>query len=185
MGGYARLRKHIIGSNNYMEIGENCSFNNTVIRVVGSNNRIIFGSNCVVGKNCSFWMEGNNITITVGANTTFTQTVHFCAQEDNTSIVVGEDCMFSNTIIVRTSDSHPIYDLLTQERLNPAKNVVIGNHVWIAPNSKIMKGAKVGNNSIVGSNTMVTKEIPDNCLVIGSPCKIVKTNISWTREKLF
>ena len=180
-----RLRKHIKGTNNYMEIGENSSLRNAGIRVVGSNNRIIFGSNCMVGNNCSFWMEGNNITIIIGNNTTFTHSVHFCDQEDNTTITVGEDCMFSNTIIVRTSDSHPIYDLSTQKRINPAKNVVIGNHVWVAPNTKIMKGAKIGDNSIVGSNTMITKEIPNNCLVVGSPCKVVKTNISWTREKIF
>lgn len=138
-----------------------------------------------VGQNCSFWMEGNHITIEIGASTTFTHTVHFCAQEDNSSIRIGEDCMFSNNIVVRTSDSHPIYDLNTRQRINPAKNVSIGRHVWIAPNTKIMKGAKIGNNAIIGSNTIITNEIPCNCLAVGAPGKIVKTDVDWTREKLF
>lgn len=157
----------------------------TKIRIVGNNNRIIFKDNCRVGEKCSFWMEGNNITIIIGTGTTFTNTVHFCAQEDNSAVYVGNDCMFSNNIIVRTSDSHPIYDLQSKKRINVAQNVVIGNHVWIAPNTKIMKGAVVGDNTIVGSNTIVTKNIPGNCLVVGAPCKVVKTNVSWTREKVF
>ena len=184
-GGYFSISKYVNGKNNYLQIGHKCNLNNVKIRIVGNNNKIVFGDNCQVGNNCSFWMEGNNISIFIGSDTTFTHTVHFCAQEDGTSIQIGKDCMFSNNIIVRTSDSHPIYDLSTKQRINPAKNVVIGNHVWIAPNSKIMKGAKIGNNAIVGSNTMVTKEVPNNCLVVGTPCKIVKNNIDWTREKLF
>lgn len=183
--GYIKLKKYIHGNNNALEIGENCHLFGTTIHIVGKNNKIIFQDNCIVGSNCSFWMEGNNITITIGANTTFTHTVHFCAQEDNSSIIIGKDCMFSNNIVVRTSDSHPIIDLTTNQRINPAKDVCIGNHIWIAPNTKVMKGAKINDNSIIGSNSMVTNEIPTNCLAVGAPCKVVKTNITWTRDKLF
>lgn len=184
-GGYVRLCKYIVGSGNNLEIGRNCHLLKTSIHIVGNNNRIVFGNNCRVGNNCSFWMEGNNITIQVGQGTTFTHSVHFCAQEDNTTIHVGMDCMFSNTITVRTSDSHPIYDTSSGERINPARDVIIGNHVWIAPGAKVMKGAKIGDNSIIGSNTMVTNEIPCNCLAVGAPSKVVKTKVNWTREKIF
>ena len=139
----------------------------------------------MIGEDCSFWIEGNNITIHIGDLCTFTQKVHFCAQEDFSSIVIGNDCMFSNEIIVRTSDSHPIYDIDSGKRINHPANVVIGNHVWIAPSSKIMKGASIENNSIIGSNTMVTGVVPGNSLAVGSPSKVVKSNIKWTREKLF
>ena len=129
-------------------------------------------------------MEGDNITIRIGKNSTFTQIVHFCAQENGQSIDVGEDCMFSNTIIVRTSDSHAIYDD-NGIRINQPKSVRIGNHVWIAPNSKIMKGATIGDGCVIGSNSFVTKDIPSNSLAVGSPAKVVRENIKWTREKLF
>ena len=137
-----------------------------------------------MGSNCSFWMEGNNISIIVGDNTTFTHSVHFCAQEDNMSIIVGDDCMLSNTITVRTSDSHPIYNE-DGVRINGPQSVNIGNHVWIAPGTKIMKGAKIMDGAIIGSNTFVTKEIPENSLAVGSPAKVVKTNVHWTREQIF
>ena len=184
-GGYCKISKYINGQNNYMQLGKNVHLYGTKIRINGNNNFISFGDNCYVGKNCSFWMEGNNIKITIKKNTSFTQSVHFCAQEDDSAIIIGEDCMFSNTIIVRTSDSHPIYDTSTNKRINPAKNVIIGNHVWIAPNSKVMKGVTIGNGCIIGSDSMVTKDLPCNVLAVGHPAKIVKENIKWTREKLF
>lgn len=183
-GGYVRICKHIIGNNNYMEIGRNCHLFKAEIYIVGNNNKIILEDNCRVGKNCSFRVEGDNILIYIGKNTSFTRDVQLCAQEANTSIKVGNDCMFSNNIIVRTSDSHPIYDN-KRNRINPAKSVLIGEHVWIAPNSKILKGVVVGNGCIIGSDTMVTKSLPDNVLAVGHPAKIVKEDILWTRESLF
>ncbi len=94
--------------------------------------------------------------------------------------------MFSNHIIVRTSDSHPIYDTLTKQRINSPKPVNIGNHVWIAPNTKIMKGAIIPDNCIIGSDTTITKTFSEpNSLIVGRPAKVVRTNVDWTREKLF
>lgn len=98
------------------------------------------------------------------------------------SIEIGEDCMFSNHIIIRTSDSHAIYSNETNKRINPAKPIRIGNHVWIAPGSEVMKGVVVGDGCIIGSQTMVTKDVPANCLVVGRPARVVKANIRWTRE---
>lgn len=181
--GYGKLFRDIIGSGNYVEVGKNTYLNKSKIRIRGNNNRIIFYSDCYIGPDCSFWLEGNNVSIIIGSNTSFTRCVHFCAQENNMSIEVGTDCMFSNNIIVRTSDSHPIY--VNQKRINYPKPVKVGNHVWIAPNSVIMKGANIGDGSIVGSNTMVNKDVPQNSLVVGYPARIVKEDVSWTRESLF
>lgn len=180
-----RLNKSCVGSGNTMFVGENTVLNCVQIRVRGKNNVIRFGDNICFGKNCSFWLEGNNILISIGSNTTFSHSVHFCAQEDGMEIIVGEDCMFANNIIVRTSDSHSIYDIKTNARLNPASSVKIENHVWVAPRSIIMKKADIGDGSIVGSNTMVNRDVPKNVLVVGMPARIVKQDIKWTREKLF
>ncbi len=181
---FGKICKDVIGNNNTITLGSNSFFHKTRIRIRGNNNRIIFGENCSIGSNCSFWMEGNNISIIIGDNTTFTHSVHFCAQEDNQQIIVGDDCMFSNTITVRTSDSHPIYNEVGI-RINEPRSVYIGKHVWIAPGAKIMKGAKIMDGAIIGSNTFVTKEILENSLAVGSPAKVVKMNVHWTREQIF
>lgn len=180
--GFGSLNKYIDGSKNEIIIGHGTRLEKTRFRIRGNNNKITIGDNCHIGTDCSFWMEGNNIHISIGNDTTFTMRCHFNAQEDNSSIEVGNDCMFSNKIIVRTSDSHPIYDLETGKRINEAKPIKIYDHVWIAPDSKIMKGAIIGGGSIIGSNTMVSKEIPENSLAVGMPAKVVKSNVRWSRE---
>lgn len=179
--GLYRINKEIIGSGHSLIIGDNTILNDTVIHMTGRNNKIIIGSNCIIGQGCSFWCEGVNAVIEIGDNTTFTRDIHLNAQEDNKKIAIGNDCMFSNTIIIRTSDSHPIYDN-QGNRINFADDVIIGNHVWIAPNSKVMKGSIIGDGSIIGSDTMVTKTLPNNCLAVGHPARIVKSDISWSRE---
>lgn len=183
--GNYKITKYIQGKNNEMFVGKNTFIDNALIRIMGNNNKIIFDENVRVGPKCSFWMEGDNIEIRIGQNTTFTLACHINAQENDSRIIIGEDCMFSNNIIVRTSDSHPIIDLNTRKRINPPKNVVIGDHVWIAPQAIIMKGCVIGDGSIVGSRAVLTKEYPQNVLIVGSPGKIAKENISWTREPLF
>lgn len=52
--------------------------------------------------------------------------------------------------------------------------VTIGNNVWIANHCSILRGVNIGNNVIVGANTLVHKDVPDNCVVMGVPYKIVK-----------
>ncbi len=183
--GHARLIKDFSGTGNLVTIEKGCTLLDTKIRIRGNNNSISFGEGCIVGEGCSFWMEGNNIRIEIGKDATFTGTVHVCAQEDGSRVVIGEDCMFSYNITVRTSDSHPVYDVETGVRVNPAKDVAIGKHVWIAPDSKIMKGVTIGDESIIGSDTIVTKDIPAKVLAVGHPAKVVRENVRWTRESLY
>lgn len=125
------LKKSIDGNDNSVQI-KNSTLINCAIRIKGNGNRLIIEEGCHIGKGCNFWLEGNNNTIVIGRNTSMNVFCHFNAQEHNTKILVGEDCMFSYQITVRTSDSHPIYN---QEgvRINPAKDVELGNHIWIAP----------------------------------------------------
>ena len=182
--GVIKIKRYVKGENNRIIVGKDSRLNGVSFRIVGNNNIIEFGEHVIVGPGCSFWAEGNNIKIHIDNRSTFTREVHVNAQENNSEISIGEDCMLSNTIIIRTSDSHPIYNNNGQ-RINPAKSIKIGNHVWIAPNSKVMKGVTIGDGCIIGSDTMVTKDLPDRVLAVGHPAKIVKTDINWTRESLF
>lgn len=179
------IKKDCIGNDNLMIIEPECIIKPLTIHVRGNNNRINIGAHCYIGDECSLWIEGNNCIISIGESTTMTCKCHINVQEDNQSIIINRDCMFSNNIIVRTSDSHPIYDNITHQRINNAKSIEIGEHVWVAPNSKIMKGAIIGNGAIIGSDTTISHKIPNNALAVGRPAKIVKTDLSWTREKLF
>lgn len=181
-GHISKLKKSIVGDDNVIDIKDSTLIDCS-IRIRGNGNRLVIKEGCSIGKGCSFWLEGNNNNIVIGKNTTMTMRCHFNAQEHDTNIVVGEDCMFSNSIVVRTSDSHPIFNA-KGERINPAQNVIVGNHVWIAPSSVIMKGAEIGNGCIIGSHSMVNKTIPEKCMAVGMPAKVVKEEIRWSRENV-
>ncbi|MDE6532924.1 MAG: acyltransferase [Muribaculaceae bacterium] len=174
----------IVGRGNKISIHAT-EINHLHVRIRGNNNTLTINNNVIIGPRCSIWIKGDGISIVIGDNTTFTQDCHLCAQENDTSIVIGKDCMFSNHIVVRTSDSHPYYDINSGLRLNHAKSVVIKDHVWIAPNCKIMKGSIIGEGCIIGSDSSTNKEYENTCLIAGRPAKIIRTNVRWTREKLF
>lgn len=183
-GRIINLKKTIYGccgGGNFMKVGKGSELRNCSLRIVGSKNRIEIGENVYLGDRCSLYLEGNGILVKIGDQCSFSHDDQLCAQEDNMRIIIGNDCMFSHHINVRTSDSHVIKDINTDERLNKPQSVSIGNHVWVAPNSIIMKGVSIGNGSIVGSNSIVTKSIPDNSIAVGCPTKVVKTNVKWLR----
>lgn len=179
-----KTKKRINGNSNIIHLGRKSIIKSSTIVINGNNNKIVVGDNCVIGKGTSILIEGDNHCLTIGHNSTFTQYVHLCLQEHNTKITLGDDCMLSNHIIIRTSDSHPMYDD-SNNRINCAKDVFIGNHVWICPNVTVMKGARIGDGAIIGSGTMVTKNIPAKCLAVGFPAKVAKENIAWTRDRLW
>ncbi len=64
--------------------------------------------------------------------------LHAC---EGRKIVIGEDCMFFAGIYISTTDFHSMFDVNTQERLNPAKNVINGNHVWLESDVSVLKGS--------------------------------------------
>lgn len=93
--------------------------------------------------------------------------------------------MFSYNIELRTGDSHSIIDLETNKRINFAEDIVIGNYVWIGAHCIILKGVEIGDNCIVGTNSIITKSICQNSLSVGIPAKIVKRNVTWKKERIY
>ncbi|MDO4565403.1 MAG: DapH/DapD/GlmU-related protein, partial [Clostridia bacterium] len=61
-----------------------------------------------------------------------------------------------------------------REKLAYSKPVTIGNDVWIGGNCTILPGVTIGNNVIVAAGAVVTKDVPDNCVVAGVPAKIIR-----------
>lgn len=177
----ARIKKTVKGSDNSIYIGGNCKIDNAAIRIIGSHNRIEIGNNCRISQGCSFWIEGNNSTIHIGNDTSMNYNVHLCAQEDNVKILIGDGCMLANNIIIRTSDSHPIYDTTTGKRINLPKSITLNDNVWIAAKATILKGVTIGAGSVIGLSSVVTHDIPNNSLAVGIPARIVKNNILWKK----
>ena len=102
---------------------------------------------------------------------------------EGVDIVIDEGALFSSHIELRTSDSHPIYDM-NGERINTAKSIHIGARVWVGTGVRINKGVVIGNDCVVGNGTVMTKSIVDNNVIIaGNLGKIVKEGITWSKER--
>lgn len=60
------------------------------------------------------------------------------------------------------------------------KPIVIGDNVWVGGNCMIVAGVKIGRNCVIGANSVVTRDVPDYCLAVGAPAKVIKR---YDREK--
>ncbi|MDX9664225.1 acyltransferase [Pseudomonas sp. P5_152] len=104
--------------------------------------------------------------------------------DNGREVTVGRDCMLSYNVQIRTTDAHGIYSVETGERLNPAGNVSINDHVWVGQSALISKGTKIGRNSIVGASSFLqNNEYPPSCIVAGTPGKLIRTGVVWDRRQ--
>jgi len=172
----------VIGDNNQVKIGSGSVLTNVHFRIRGSGHRIEFGENCRISRGAVLWFEDRNGVLRVGSNTTMVE-VHIAVTEKST-VTIGEDCMFANDIDIRTGDSHSVIDTLTGERLNPAGDIFISRHVWVAPHTVILKGVNIGENSIVATGAVVTRSCDPGVIIGGNPAKVIKTGVSWKRERI-
>lgn len=165
----------INGNNNFISVPNSCTLNNTSIDISGDNNSIIIKDKARLIGPCRIIMQGNS-TLVIGENSGI-RGVDFLL--NNADIIIGKLCMFSNNIIVRNHDSHKVINSTTNVIENSSKEIILGNHVWVGQNVTILKGVKIGDNSIIAMGSVVTKSCEDGCIMAGNPAKKVKDNISW------
>ena len=56
-----------------------------------------------------------------------------------------------------------------------ARPITVGNNVWFGGNVCVLGGVTIGDNVVIGAGSVVTKNIPSNCVAVGNPCKLIKT----------
>jgi acetyltransferase-like isoleucine patch superfamily enzyme len=166
-----------------IDLGLNAKIYNTLIYVRGKNCKIRISDHSRV-ENSIFWLEDDNNYLEIGKNSTF-EGVKFYITELNSEIRIGESCMFSNEIELRTGDSHTIYDKNNHQRINSARDIFIGDKVWVAAHTKILKGSKIPNNVILGLGSLVTasSKFVSDSIYAGSPISLIRQNVGWKRER--
>ncbi len=189
------------GEGNLIEIDETAKIN-LPIRVRGNHNRLFIGKNVrldgkileIIGNNCSIVLHDDirwhgilrcrhdDSHITMGSKTTSMHAIVTLHEAGHISI--GEDCMFSGNVRMDVSDMHSIIDRATGERINKARNITIGDHVWLADSVTVLKNSQIGGGSIAGAKSLVGGIIPGNVMVAGVPAKIIRENVEWSRKLL-
>jgi acetyltransferase-like isoleucine patch superfamily enzyme len=131
---------------------------------------------CVLGDVYIHARAGARIAI--GGATGFVGRRKLLAHERAT-ILVGESCLFADEVLATVSDMHAIVDLASGTRINPARDIFIDRHVWVGQRVLIMKGARIGPETIVGAGSIVLGELPAQSICVGSPAKPIRHGVSW------
>ena len=103
---------------------------------------------------------------------------------DDTHIYVGDNVMFAPNVTVATA-AHPIYPALREKGFQFNKSVHIGKNCWIGAGAIILPGVSIGENSVIGAGSVVTKDIPENVVAVGNPCKIIRQINEHDRQFYF
>tara|TARA_R110002074_G_scaffold46929_1_gene120699 strand:+ start:158 stop:760 length:603 start_codon:yes stop_codon:yes gene_type:complete len=167
------------GQNNTLIIDEGVKLYNVKFRFEGSDSILHIKSNTRIHQNALLWLEYNT-SIIIGNNTRI-EGLHIASLEGK-KVIIGNDCLFAHDIEMRTGDSHFIYEKGTHDRINNPSDIIIGNHVWVCAYSKIMKGVNIKDDCVIGSSSLVNKSFEEsNVIIAGTPAKIIKRNIEWSR----
>lgn len=146
-----------------INLGENCKLHIKGILVLNTFLSIVLQDNC---------------NLSMGSGQKMNERVSLIVGEDS-DLEIGSDCLWGETN-VWTTDFHPIFKIGTTTRINPPQDVQIGNAIWFGHQSLILKGANIGDNSVIAARSTVLKgTYPKNVILAGSPAKVVKKNIQW------
>jgi len=150
--------------------------------------RLQFAEGLTTGHHCRFDLLGeeddNSKKLVIGKNCKLGDNVHIVASE---KVIIGDNCLMASKIFI-SDTSHGDYSDATidsspgvppDERPLYMKPVSIGNNVWIGENVCILLGVSIGDGCIIAANSVVNRNIPNNCMVAGSPVKVIKT---WDAE---
>jgi galactoside O-acetyltransferase len=93
---------------------------------------------------------------------------------DDTEIFVGNHVMFGPNVTIDTA-THPISPELRKRGVQYNKKVYIEENVWLGAGVIVLPGVRIGKNSVIGAGSLVTKDIPENVIAFGSPCRVERT----------
>lgn len=171
--------KTSIARNQSVDIDKTAKIRDCTILIKGHNNSLKIEANVRL-RNTFIEINGNNCSLTIGENSVIGQNCYLSVREEGTSLLISSDCMLSRNVKIMTSDGHNI--IKNEQRINHAKSIVIGKHVWLADNATILKGVNIGDHSILGINSTLTKSVEANCIAVGNPAKVVQSDVTWQHE---
>lgn len=126
------------------------------------------GDNCYIELPFHANWGGHNVHMGNGVYANFNLTL-----VDDGQIYIGDHVMFGPNVTVATPN-HPIHVKMREHQLQYNKDVYIGENVWIGSGVCIMPGVHIGKNSVIGAGAVVTKDIPENVVAVGNPCRVLR-----------
>lgn len=114
------------------------------------------------------------------------------------SISIGNYTAIAPNVIIQDNNTHPVHPEDRRKMqstpsghksrswlFSDSKPIIVGNNCWIGENSRICKGVTIGDGSIIAANSVVTHDVPENCIAAGNPAKVVKEQIDQIDIRYF
>ena len=126
------------------------------------------GENCYIELPFRANWGGHHLHLGSGVYMNFNMTM-----VDDGNIYIGNKVMFGPNVTIITG-THPVNPSLRERGLQYNKDVYIEDNAWIGSGVTILPGVKIGKNSVIAAGSMVTKDIPENVVAAGIPCRVMR-----------
>lgn len=196
------LQVDILGIASSVRLGSRLNVRHSRVLIRGSGCEVVVDDRSSL-INCRFSLVGDCCRIAVGSGCLLQDVTIICedtgssielhqdvqifsgaslASTEGACIRIGPGSMIAPGCSLRSGDSHAIYH--ASHRVNPARDVKIGAHCWLAERVIVLKGASVADGSVVGAGSVVTKAFKQiNCILAGVPARVLKSDIRWTPDR--
>jgi galactoside O-acetyltransferase len=148
-------------------------FNQTRPREEGKRRDLMIKIFAEVGENCyvepplqANWGIHTHLGNNVYANFNLTLV-------DDTHIYIGDDVMLGPNVTLATA-GHPIDPEIRKQATQFNIPITIGSNVWVGANTVVLPGVSIGENSVIGAGSIVTKDIPADVVAVGNPCRVLR-----------
>ncbi len=100
---------------------------------------------------------------------------------DDVEVFIGDNVMCGPNVTLSVT-GHPVYGEFRRNGTQFSLPIRIGNDVWIGSNVVVLPGVTIGNNVVIGAGSVVTKDIPDNVVAFGAPCRVIREITDYDKE---
>jgi acetyltransferase-like isoleucine patch superfamily enzyme len=137
---------------------------------IGADAKVVMGRWSWIGNDCKVRVHEG--VLEIGAKTVLGQE---CTLSCFQSISIGRECIIADRVMMLDFD-HGVVDAERpiREQGIYKRDVRVGHNCWLGYGACILRGVTVGDNSVIGTNTVVTKDLPDNAVAAGAPARVIR-----------
>lgn len=158
-----------------VRIGKNSKFRGHCYFKTAVHSKIIIGENFsavsivnesnLVKRPCTIQTNLEGAIIEIGNNVGMSGCIIACFKY----VKIGNNVRIGGNCTIFDGDFH-----LDDSRAGEPKDVIIEDNVWLGYDVIVLKGVHIGPNTVIGAGSIVTRDIPSNCMAAGNPCKVIK-----------
>lgn len=159
------------------EVGKNLMIHFKV-PLTSPNLHIYIGDDCSINGYTTFGSAviKEKPTLVIGSRSVIGYEVVISAAD---RVELGEDCLVADRVFIADNNGHPTHPVLRREKRRVSDHeirpVKICNNVWLGYQCVVLKGVTIGDNSIIGANSVVTCDVPANTIYAGNPARLVRS----------